>query len=465
LLPNFLSRDGPCIVVADVNADNRDDIFIGGAKGRPGQLFLQNHDGTFIKHPVADLVNDTASEDVTAVFFDADGDHDPDLYVGSGGYEFSENDPALQDRLYLNDGKGNFVKNKNALPSMISSTGGVRFADIDNDGDLDLFAGGRVVPGKYPVSPRSYILKNDGKGYFTDITGTVAPDLAYSGMTTDAFFTDLNNDKRVDLIIVGEWMPVKIFINSKSGFVDESARYIKTTGSGWWNRIYAGDMDNDGDIDLIVGNCGLNTQFHCAEKEPMSVYYKDFDQNGSVDPVVCYYIGGTNHPAASKDDLIAQLPYLKNKFLSYSSYAKAGIHDLFTAAELKDAGFLQATTMETMYLENKNGNEFIIHRLPKEAQYAPVYGIASLDINHDGKKDLLLLGDNTWTRVKFGRYSANHGVALAGDGKGGFSYIPQYVSGLNIRGNVRSVQSLKIKGQEKLIVGMNDAEAIILSLQ
>ena len=331
LLPNYYSRQGPCIEVTDINKDGLEDFFIGGAKGQPSQIFMQNSNGTFTNKPEPALVKDAASEDVAAIFFDADNDGDKDLYVASGGYEFDENDAALQDRLYLNDGKGNFTKKENALPQMLTSKGCVKAADIDGDGDMDLFVGGRVVPGKYPTTPRSYILINDGKGNFKDATSNVCAALQQPGMVTDALWTDLNNDKQPDLIVVGEWMPIKVFINQKGKLSDASSTYIHFASAGWWNRIYAADMDNDGDPDLIIGNCGLNTQFHVNEKEPMTIYYKDFDNNGSIDPILCYYINGVSYPASSRDDMTEQLPGLKKKFLEYKDYADATINEMFTA--------------------------------------------------------------------------------------------------------------------------------------
>lgn len=465
LLPNYLSRQGPCLAVADVNKDGLDDIFFGGAKGQPSQLFIQNAEGTFTKKAEPAFLKDALSEDVAAEFFDADGDGDMDLYVGGGGYEFKENDLALQGRLYTNDGKGNFIKKENAIPKMYISTGCVKAADINGDGKMDLFIGGRVVPGKYPAAPESKILMNDGKGNFTDATAGVAPSLQHIGMVTGSVWMDINKDEKPDLIVVGEWMPVKIFINQNGKLIDESADYIKFPSNGWWNCIYAEDMDGDGDKDLVIGNYGLNTQFHCTEKEPMNLYSKDFDNNGSIDPILCYYIDGVSYPAASLDDLTDQLPSLKKKFPTYKDYAVATIHDLFTNEELKSASVLKAQTMQTMYLENQGSKGFLMHKLPLEAQYSPVYGITSVDANHDGKMDLLLCGNNTWTRIKFGRYSANHGVLLLGDGKGNFSYVPQYKSGLKIRGNIRSLVSVKSKGKVQIVVGINDSKALSLRLR
>lgn len=465
LLPGYLSRQGPCIEAADVNRDGLDDIFFGGAKGQPSQLFIQDANGKYIIKPQPAFIKAAAGEDVAAEFFDADGNGTVDLYIGNGGYEFKENDPLLQDALYLNDGKGNFTKKESAIPEMYISTGCVKAADIDGDGDMDLFVGGRVVPGKYPVTPESKILINDGKGNFTDATVTIAPAIEHIGMVTDAVWIDVNKDTQPDLVIVGEWMPVTIFINQKGKLVDASADYIKFASTGWWNKLYAEDMDGDGDKDLIIGNCGLNTQFRCSEKEPVSMYYKDFDNNGSIDPVLCYYINGISYPAASLDDIADQLPFLKKKFLNYKDYAKATIHDLFTADQLKDVHVLKAEMMQTIYLENQGDKGFVVHQLPLEAQYAPVYGITSVDADHNGKKDLLLVGNNSWTRIKFGRYTANHGVLLSGDGKGGFTNVPAYKSGLKIRGNARSISVVKNKKSEEIIVGINNSTSLGLKVK
>jgi enediyne biosynthesis protein E4 len=462
LLPNYLSRQGPCIEVTDVNNDGLEDFFMGGAKDHPSQIWIQNNAGTFTVKPEPAILNDSASEDVAAAFFDADNDGDKDLYVASGGYEFNEGDPALQDRLYINDGKGNFSRKQNALPVMFTSKRCVKAADIDGDGDMDLFVGGRVVPGKYPITPDSYILLNDGKGKFEDATAKICADLKQTGMVTDAVFTDFNNDRQPDLLIVGEWMPVKVFINKKGKFTDESSQYVHFASTGWWNKIIAEDMDGDGDQDFVIGNCGLNTQFHVSEKEPMTVYYKDFDGNGSVDPVICYYINGVSYPANSRDDLTDQLPGLKKKFIEYKEYAVATVNNIFPPEQLKDARMLKAETMETVYLENRNGKELALRHLPLQAQYSPVYGIATADIDGDGKKDIVLAGNNKWTRIKFGRYNANHGVVLLGNGKGDFRYVSQTESGLSMRGDVRSLQKIKTGTTQSIIAGVNDNNALML---
>ena len=464
LMPNFLSRQGPCMAVGDINHDGSTDIFIGGAKGQPAQIFTQNKNGDFVFKPEPDIEKDSASEDVSAVFFDANSDGYPDLYVASGGYEFPEGDAALQDRLYLNDGKGNFKKTSNALPVLRFSKSCVRYGDVNGDGVPDLFLGGRVVPGKYPLSPGSRILLNDGKGNFRDATSEICPSLLQLGMVTDALWMDLNGDNQLDLIVVGEWMPIKIFINEKGKLVDKSSDYIKFPSTGWWNCILAADFDGDGDQDLVIGNTGLNTQFKASEKEPVTLYYKDFENKGTMDPVMCYYINGVSYPAASRDDLTDELPSLKKKYLEYSSYADATIHDIFSEEQLKDAGLKKAEMMQTIYLENQGKKGFVLKQLPVEAQYAPVYAINALDINHDGKKDLILSGNNSWSRIKFGRYRANHGEVFLGDGKGDFTYVPQTKSGLNLRDDIRSAQVISAGKKVKIIFGANNSSVKSYSL-
>lgn len=465
LLPNYLSRQGPCMAKADINGDGLEDLFIGGAAGQAGSIFLQTAGGKLNQKSVSAFDSDAQSEDTAAEFFDMDGDGDMDLYIGSGGYEFAGDNPLLQDRIYINDGKGNFTRKSTGLPAMLISTGTVKASDIDSDGDKDLFVGGRLVPGMYPSAPDSKILLNDGKGNFTDATKQMAPELVSPGMVTDALWIDLNKDKTEDLIVVGEWIPIKVFINQKGKLKDASSDYIKFASSGWWNRIYADDMDGDGDKDIIIGNLGLNAQFHASEKEPLSIFYKDFDENGSIDPIFCYYIDGVSYPAASRDDLMDQLPSLKNKFLEYHKYANATFNDLFTAEQLKDVKELKAETLETVYLEN-TGTSFNLKELPLEVQYAPVYAMTSIDANGDGKKDLLLAGNNSWTRIKFGQYTASNGILLTGAGNGKFNYVPQWKSGLNIKGNVRNIQMI---GQGKnatgqIVFGINNSPVKALKL-
>ncbi|MEO6962919.1 MAG: VCBS repeat-containing protein [Puia sp.] len=460
LMTGYLSKTGPSMAVADVNKDGLEDIFFGGGRDQPSQLFIQNRRGMFNLSPQPAFIKDSAYASGAAVFFDADQDGDMDLYLASSGYDLDEHSNYLGDRLYINDGKGHFTRSANPLPQMPFSKSCVKAADIDGDGNMDLFIGGRVIPGKYPLSPGSRILLNDGKGNFTDATASIAPALQKAGMVTDAVWVDVNGDKKPDLVVVGEYMPVTVFINHNGKLSDESAQYIPFESSGWWNTIYAADMDGDGDQDLVIGNMGLNTQFHASSKEPVSLYYKDFDGNGSVDPVFCYYIDGKSYPAISRDDLTDQLPFLKKKFLQYADYSTATINDLFTPEQLKDAGLLKASEMRTVYLENKENKNFVLHELPVEAQFAPVYAITSADINRDGKKDLILAGNNAWTRIRYGRYEASHGTVLTGDGKGNFKFIPPAQSGITVRGDVRSIEYIS----PHLFFGINNQPAKIFSL-
>lgn len=457
LLLNFLSRQGPCMSKADVNGDGTEDLYFGGAKGKVGQIIIQSKDGGLKPSVQPQIAQDSMCEDVASAFFDADGDGDVDLFVGSGGYEYDVDDPLLVSRLYLNDGRGNFTKAKGLLPDLRISMGCVKSADIDNDGDVDVFIGGRVVPGRYPEAPQSAILLNDGKGKFTDATQEMAPVLKNIGMVTDALWIDLNKDGYNDLIVIGEWMPVNVFINDHGKLNDESSKYIHFASSGFWNRITADDIDNDGDTDLLLGNAGTNLQFRASEKEPVTMYFKDFDGNGSVDPIFCYYIQGVSYPAASRDDIVEQLPALRKKFLEYANYAKATVKDVFTEEQLKDAKMYKAEMLETVLLMNNGAEGFALKRLPIEAQIAPVHIMQTIDVNGDGKKDVIMAGNNAWTRVRFGRHRSNHGVVLTGDGKGNFNYVPQYQSGLNIRGDVRCAEAITEHGKNRILFGVNDA--------
>lgn len=312
------------------------------------------------------------------------------------------------------------------------------------------FVGNRSIPGKYPMPPTSYLFLKDTKGNFT-ATDSISP-----GMITDAAWIDINGDTVKELVIVGEWMPIMVYKVENGKLEDISESCIKFPSNGWWNKIYGDDMDNDGDEDLIIGNAGLNTQFKVSVKEPFTLVYSDFDNNGSIDPILCYYIDGVSYPMASRDDLTDQLPFLRKKFLEYHTYANATLTDIFTSDQLKDAKTLRAEYMSTVYLENKGAKGFVKRELPREAQYSPVYAITSIDADKDGKKDLVLAGNNTWTRVKFGRYRANHGVVLKGDGKANFTYIPQHKSGLNLRDNIRSM----ITVNDHLIIGVNNKPVI-----
>jgi hypothetical protein len=436
---------------ADVNGDGREDVFIGGAKGQAGALYMQSADGNFSLINTPAFADDANSEDVDAVFFDADNDKDLDLYVVSGGYEFAANAGELKDRLYINDGKGHFNKKEEALPEAFFNKSRVRPYDIDGDGDMDLFIGGNVVPGKWPQSTSSRILLNDGKGIFTDATAKFSNSLAAIGMVKDAAWVDVNHDKIKDLVIVGEWMPIKVFINKKDKLEDESAKYISFASNGWWNKILLADFDNDGDEDLVLGNYGNNSQLKASEKQPAEVYSMDIDGNGTVDPVLTNFVQDKAYPFVTMDDINAQAPILKKKFYDYHAYADATISDIINPDKLSTLKPLHAFTFNTTYLEN-TGKGLVKKELPVQAQYSPVYAMCSMDVNKDGKTDLLLFGNNLYNRIRLTQYNANFGQLYFGDGKGNFTYVPQYQSGLSIKGDVRSVAVVN----DELLIGINN---------
>jgi len=452
LLPHFLSTQGPHIAKGDVNNDGLEDLWFSGAAGTSGKLYIHNKSGSFELSRQEDFETDKNSEDIGALFFDCDGDSDLDLYVVSGGNEFESNSPELQDRLYINDGRGNFTKETDRLPLMLTSGSCVVAADPDNDGDLDLFVGGRVIPGSYPLSPRSYILENNGKGYFKDVTEKYNRSLVEAGMVTDAIWTDFNCDKKTDLIIAGEWMKIRVFKNTGSSLVEITESCGLKDSQGWWNSLNACDFDKDGDIDFVAGNMGLNTRIKVSESEPATIYSKDFDNNGTLDAIMCYYVQGISYPFYAKDDLQAQLPFIKNKYPDYQSYADQTINDIFSPEELRDAYLLKATIFSSCYIENLGNETFKMIPLPGEAQYFPVYAIESGDYNNDGCNDILLGGNFTGTRIKFGEQDAGKGLLLAGNGKGEFTSMKDTESGIFVKGEVRDIKEVKLSDGKTILV-------------
>ena len=452
LLVNAQSFNGPCMTKGDINGDGREDVFVGGGNGQAGGLFLQQASGKFGRLPQPALEADKASEDTDAVFFDANGDGAVDLYVCSGGYgDFQPDDPRLQDRLYLNNGKGQFTKSPDALPVMHTSTSCARVADVNGDGRPDLFVGGRVVPGRYPEAPRSYLLVNDGRGRFTDQTARLAPMLTQIGMVTDAAWTDLNADRKPELILVGEWMPVTVLSLANGTLTDQTAAFLGKQYSGWWNKLLVDDVNGDGRPDVVVGNQGLNTQCRATDQEPAELVYKDFDNNGKIDPVLCLYVQGKSYPHATRDELLDQIGMLRKRFINFDTYSNATLTDVFTADELKDTKKLTANELRTVCFVSMPGGKLTEIPLPMAAQMAPVFTLTALDYDHDGHKDLLLCGNTTQARLRFGRSDANNGVLLRGNGRGEFSPVPPAQAGFRLRGDVRSVLPVG----NTLLVGIN----------
>ncbi|MBS0000060.1 MAG: VCBS repeat-containing protein [Cyclobacteriaceae bacterium] len=452
LLPYLLSTQGPFLAKGDVDNDGHEDIFIGGSKGFPGKLYIHDGNGSFEQQEMTCFEKDATCEDLGARFIDVDMDKDLDLYVVSGGNEFTISSSNLQDRLYLNDGKGSFSKAENHLPEMISSGSCVKSADMDNDGDPDLFIGGRLTPGLYPIAPRSYLLENDGKGHFRDVTKIKNEGLEYPGMVTDAIWADINGDGFPDLILVGEWMPVRIFLNTGSEFHEIMDQKLMENSFGWWNRIVSADFDQDGDPDFVLGNFGLNSELSASVGEPVRIYAQDFDNDGSLDAVIGHYNNGKNYPIYSKDDLAAKINGIHDKYPDYKSYADQTISDIFSEEALQKALELKATNFSSSYLENKGNNQFELTSLPMQAQLSPVYGIQTGDFNQDGHLDLILAGNFYGFRIKFGHYDANKGLLLLGDRHGNFKEVPNHVSGLLLDGEVRDIKMINLSPDKDMLI-------------
>ncbi|MBI5914779.1 MAG: VCBS repeat-containing protein [Bacteroidetes bacterium] len=466
LLPHRYSRPGPSLSVGDVNGDGTEDFFIGGARGQAGAVFTQNKKGDFAQTKQPGLEADANFEDTGSLLFDADGDGDLDLYVVSGGNEAPAGDASYQDRLYRNDSRGNFQRDAAALPVETSSGKAIAAHDGDGDGDPDLFVGGRVVPGRFPAVPQSFILKNDG-GKFTDVTDQVAPDFKNIGMVTALAFADLDGDQKPELVVAGEWMPITISdfgFRISVGSVRNPKSEIRNS-KGWWNSLAISDLDGDGDNDIVAGNLGLNTRF----RPPLRLYAKDFDGNGSLDPVLCVLENGRYLPVPMRDNLLKQLPFLKKKFVRNADYARASIEQVFTKSELAGAQMLEAEMLASAWFENRNG-EWVAHPLPDEAQISPIHAIHAADFTGDGKTDLLLCGNDSGFDVETGPLNTSPGWLLAGnsnpEGTGGsFKAVTPSKSGFWATGEARDMQPIRQAGTGKTLwlVANNDGALQLFS--
>lgn len=465
LIPHMTSAEGPEISVGDVNGDGLDDFFIGGAKKQAGRLFVQSKDGKFIPKNVAALSVDSLNEDVAAVFFDVDLDADLDLVVLSGGSEYYLNDPAMQVRLYLNDGKGDFVKSENAFGGLAVNGACLAIADYDKDGDSDLFIGARSQPWHYGRMPKNHLLENNGKGQFSDVIDHKAPGLDSLGLIREATWTDMNNDGSLDLVVIGEWMPISIFLN-ENGHLKQSniAGSGLEKSHGWWTTLSTADFDSDGDLDILAGNFGWNSRLRTSVDQPVSLYVDDFDQNGSTDQLLCHYYHGKKTLFATKDELMAQLPALKKKYLKYREFAKAGLTDIIDTKSLRNGDELIAYTFSSMYFENQGGGKFTTQELPVEVQLSVVQKFLIADFNKDGHLDAFSVGNFYEVTPELGRYDADDGTLLLGDGKGSFIAQTAKDTGLIIDGQCRDLKWLKTADGALLLISKNNGPLQVLKL-
>lgn len=454
LLPHRFSTLGPALAVGDVNGDGLDDLYIGAGFGKKRYLCIQNAKGKF--SPSSSMFAlDTLREDIGAEFFDADGDKDLDLYIVSGGYQVKLNSKFYQDRLYINDGKGKFTLATDALPAETESGSCVTPFDYDHDGDLDLFVGGRCVPGNFPKTPFSFVFQNNG-GKFIIVTPQVAPEFNEIGMVTDILFVDLDKDGIEEMVVCGEWMAIEVFKYSDGKFNRATADFGLDKMTGWWNCLAAADFDGDGDIDLVAGNEGLNTRFRATPEAPMRLYAKDFDANGSIDPLMCFYENGVCYPVALRDPLIKQLPSLKKKFVHYNTYAKASIEDLFPLDILMSGIVLDANELRTCYFENNDG-KFTAKPLPTTAQASPTKTIIAQDFDGNGTLDLLLAGNDYGQAVEVNRIDAGNGTLLLGDGHGNFQVVPNRDCGFWANQEARNMATIKMAGGKQGVVVVNNS--------
>ena len=452
LLPHKMSQFGPSIGVGDVNGDKREDFFLGGAAGEAGQLFIQNTKGSFNKIEQTTWVQDKASEDLGVAFIDIDNDNDLDLFVVSGGNEFNVGDPALQDRLYINNGKGKFTKNKKALPNYLTSGSCVVPNDFDNDGDIDLFIGGRLTPRKYPNAANSHVLENIG-GRFVDVTNEKASEMNNLGLVTAATWSDFNKDGLQDLIVVGEWMPVTIFMQTKNGGFKKE---IIEDSEGWYFEVKTADMDNDGDEDIVVGNLGLNYKYKASKDEPFEVYSYDFDKNGSLDIVLSYYEHGVAFPVRGKSCSTQQIPSLKEKFPSYEEFGNSNLENIYGNSSLNDALNFQAKTFASAYIENTGDGNFITKPLPLMAQVSSINNILIKDYDLDGFKDLLVSGNLFVSEIETPRNDAGTGLFLRGNGKGDFLPVSIKESGFHAPKDAKDMKLIMVGKKEIILIANNN---------
>lgn len=455
LMPHKMSQFGPAFAVADVNNDGFDDIFIGGSAGNSPKLYIQNSKGEFLLDTSKVWADAAKYEDVDAVFLDINNDDHLDLYVVSGGNEWEADSDNYQDRVYVNNDKGKFTYKSKILPKMFESGSVVRPFDFDNDGDLDLFIGGRHKPWEWPAPVSSRMLKNEN-GIFKDVTKSIAKDLFDIGMVTDAVWVDYDGDGLNDLVLTGEWMPLTFLKYSDGKFVDKTSETGLSNTEGWWYSIAAGDIDNDGDMDLIAGNLGLNYKYKASVEEPFEVHYHDFDKNGDKDIVLSYYNFGEQFPLRGKSCSTQQIPKISQEFQTYNKFAEASLIDVYGENKLESALNYKAKTFASTYFENTGKGKFKMHELPNDAQISNIDDIMIQDFDDDGNKDVLIVGNMYPVEIETTRNDASIGLFLKGDGKGNFKPISADNSGFFAAGDAKGLAKIKVKNEEVIMVILNN---------
>ena len=465
---HMLSTQGPAFAIADLDSDGADDFYLGGSVAHSGKLFMQR-DGKFYDTQIVPLETDLRSDDTDAAFFDADNDDDLDLYVVSGGSENLAQSVPLLDRYYENIGSKTLPKfkkdNGKKFPKLYQSGSCVRPADIDNDGDLDLFVGTRSLPSYYGLPADQFLLVNDGQGNFSDATSTLAPQLQKLGMVTDAVWFNFDGDSFLDILIIGDWMSITIFLNNGKTLTKlEHVNGLENT-EGLWNRIKSSDLDGDGDLDFVLGNLGLNSKLKASPDRPLMLKVNDFDQNGSVEPIFAFEKNGKQYPLALRQDIIKQMSSLKKKFLYYEDYANKSLDEIFDQRVLEQATNLKIQEVRSSVLINRGDGSFELKPLPEEAQFSPVYGLAIEDIDGNGVSDLVLGGNLFAVKPEIGRYDALHGSVLLGIGNGEFTPLSSRRAGLMVKGEIRHLGFLKKKTSKVLAVVRNNETMKFYSIQ
>ncbi len=450
LLPHMLSTEGPALAVADINHDGLEDVFIGSSRDKKPGLFLQEKNGKFIQSKQIALDADSSYEDLDAIWVDVNKDGNLDLVIASGGNEFFGPDPHLNPRVYLNNGHAVFTKLDQAFSNIFVNASSISAADFNGDGAMDLFISGRSIPMQYGENPRSYFLQNDGKGHFIDVSEKIAKDLSDIGMVTQAIWYDIDKDGDQDLLVCTEWNGIYAFMNNKGVFTKKTL----TDKKGWWNFILPVDIDNDGDIDLIAGNLGLNSRLQASDAHPVKIYYNDFDDNGKKEQILTYFIGDRELPFANKDELQKQIPFIKKKFLYAADFAQASLADIFGKQKLSDAKILTANYFSNAILINQGNLNFELQAMPWKAQLSPFRDAIVVDANHDNLPDILLVGNYYANNIQMGRYDADFGTILLNKGKGVFT--AENVHGLPLKGESRHIRKINIAGKASLIIAKNN---------